>query len=50
MRRMKASIGLTTAFFTLAGTGQIIDLPAYQNDVLTALARTGGLPGTDAKN
>src|SRR5262249_47332445 len=25
-----------------------IDLPAYQNDVLHALARTGGLPGLDA--
>lgn len=30
------------------GTGFPVDLPAYQNDVLNALARTGGLPGTDA--
>lgn len=30
------------------GTGWPLVLPAYQNDVLTALARTGGLPGTDA--
>jgi protein involved in polysaccharide export with SLBB domain len=30
------------------GTGHTLDLPAYQNDVLNALARTGGLPGTDA--
>jgi protein involved in polysaccharide export with SLBB domain len=30
------------------GTGHSLDLPAYQNDVLNALARTGGLPGTDA--
>jgi protein involved in polysaccharide export with SLBB domain len=30
------------------GTGYTLDLPAYQNDVLNALARTGGLPGTDA--
>jgi protein involved in polysaccharide export with SLBB domain len=30
------------------GTGWDLVLPAYQNDVLTALARSGGLPGTDA--
>src|SRR5579875_922254 len=30
------------------GTGWDLVLPAYQNDVLTALAKTGGLPGTDA--
>jgi len=30
------------------GTGYAIDLPAYENDVLNALAHTGGLPGTDA--
>src|SRR5262249_24426124 len=27
-----------------------IDLPAYENDVLHALTRTGGLPGLDARN
>ncbi len=32
------------------GTGQIVNLPAYKNDVLHALAKTGGLPGTDAEN
>lgn len=32
------------------GTGTIVDLPAYENDVLNALARTGGLPGLDAAN
>jgi protein involved in polysaccharide export with SLBB domain len=31
-------------------TGQVVDLPAYQNDVLTALARSGGLPDADAHN
>jgi len=31
------------------GSGQVIDLPVYENDVLHALASTGGLPGTDAK-
>jgi protein involved in polysaccharide export with SLBB domain len=30
------------------GEGYTLDLPAYQNDVLNALARSGGLPGTDA--
>src|SRR5581483_8726455 len=30
------------------GTGWDLVLPAYQNDVLTALAKTSGLPGTDA--
>ena len=32
------------------GTGQVVELPAYQNDVLHALTKTGGLPGLDAKN
>ncbi len=31
-------------------TGNIVDLPAYENDVLHALARTGGLPDIDAYN
>ena len=30
------------------GTGYVVDLPAYENDVLHALAETGGLPGLDA--
>jgi protein involved in polysaccharide export with SLBB domain len=32
------------------GTGNLIDLPAYENDVLHALAVTGGLPALDAYN
>jgi hypothetical protein len=32
------------------GTGHAIDLPAYENDVLHALAETGGLPGLDDLN
>ena len=32
------------------GTGRVINLPAYNNDVLHALAETGGLPGLDAEN
>ena len=30
--------------------GQVIRLPAYNNDVLHALAKSGGLPGNEAKN
>ena len=30
------------------GTGAVVDLRAYENDVLHALAETGGLPGLDA--
>ncbi|MEM9364747.1 MAG: polysaccharide biosynthesis/export family protein [Planctomycetota bacterium] len=30
------------------GSGEVIDLPVFENDVLHALAATGGLPGTDA--
>jgi len=33
-----------------SGRGFAIDLPAYENDVLNALARTGGFPGSDALN
>jgi hypothetical protein len=32
------------------GTGFALDLPAGENDVLNALARTGGFPGSDAVN
>jgi hypothetical protein len=32
------------------GTGRIVLLPAYKNDILHALAETGGLPGLDAQN
>ncbi len=35
---------------TKRGTGHVVDLPAYQNDVLHALSETGGMPGTDAEN
>jgi hypothetical protein len=37
-------------FSTERGTGYILDMPAYENDVLRALMETGGLPGIDAKN
>jgi hypothetical protein len=32
------------------GTGHVVDLPAYENDLLHALNETGGMPGTDARN
>lgn len=32
------------------GTGHIVDLKAYENDLLHALNETGGFPGLDAKN
>ncbi len=32
------------------GTGHIVNLRAYDNDVVNALANTGGLPGLDAYN
>lgn len=35
---------------TKRGTGQTVDLPAYENDVLHALNETGGLPGLDAQD
>ncbi len=35
---------------TKRGTGHVVDLPAYENDVLHALSETGGMPGTDAEN
>ncbi len=44
--------GLGTTQTTLGGgrqaEGQILELPAYENDVLNALAQTGGLPGLES--
>ena len=33
-----------------SGEGFVIDLPAYKNDLMHALAESGGLPGLNAKN
>jgi hypothetical protein len=33
--------------YTRRGSGDIVDLPAYENDVLHLLAATGGLPGIE---
>ena len=38
----------TQAPYTKIGNGQVVDLPVYQNDLLHALAASGGLPGIDA--
>lgn len=32
------------------GTGRVVSLPIYENDVLHALAESSGLPGLDAEN
>ncbi len=45
-----AGIGGILATSNKRGTGHVIDLPAYENDVLHALALTGGFPGLDAYN
>jgi hypothetical protein len=36
--------------FPKHGRAQVVDLPAYENDVLHALTHTNGLPGIDAKS
>jgi protein involved in polysaccharide export with SLBB domain len=45
-------VGLGTTETTIGGgrrsEGQVLELPAYENDVLNALARTGGLPGSES--
>ena len=53
MRQESATFGATNEGpvpTSKRGTGNFIDLIAYENDVLHALAQTGGLPGVDALN
>ncbi|MCC6510342.1 MAG: polysaccharide biosynthesis/export family protein [Pirellulaceae bacterium] len=38
------------AILSKRGTGQVVDLPIYESDVLHALTASGGLPGVDANN
>ena len=38
------------AVYTRNGRGDVVDLPAFENDVLHALAATGGLPGVETYN
>src|SRR5947209_2093721 len=45
---LPGTAGLITA--AKLGTGHMVELPAYENDVLHALTLTGGLPGLDAYN
>jgi protein involved in polysaccharide export with SLBB domain len=49
--RNESLLGLGTTQTTIGGSyrgvGQVLELPAYENDVLNALARTGGLPGLE---
>ncbi len=40
----------TSPPYTKRGSGEVLDLPAYENDVLHAILATGGLPGIDAHN
>jgi hypothetical protein len=44
------SIQKTQMPWTRSGQGDIVDLPAYENDVLHVLAQTGGLPGIESYN
>ena len=44
------TLGPTATGQPRRGSGFAVDLPAYENDVLNALALTGGLPGSDAVN
>jgi protein involved in polysaccharide export with SLBB domain len=50
--RNESLLGLGTTETTIGGgrrsVGQVLELPAYENDVLNALARTGGLPGLES--
>lgn len=40
----------TSMPYTRRGVGDVVDLPAYENDVLHILAATGGLPGIETYN
>ncbi|WP_010581637.1 polysaccharide biosynthesis/export family protein [Schlesneria paludicola] len=44
------AVGLLNIGTTKRGTGKMVSLPAYHNDVLNALVATDGLPGLDAEN
>jgi protein involved in polysaccharide export with SLBB domain len=41
--------GVITDRSDLSSRGFVLQLPAYQNDLLNALSQTGGLPGVNAK-
>lgn len=46
----QTAVGVSLAGPSKRGSAFSIDLEAYENDVMHALAETGGLPGLDAKN
>jgi protein involved in polysaccharide export with SLBB domain len=41
---------IVSAPLNKTGVAQVLELPAFENDVLNALSRSGGLPGLDAYN
>ena len=49
-RRNEKGLGELTIGSGRRGAVHIVELPAYENDVLHALGESGGLPGLDAKN
>jgi len=48
--RTQGRLGQATLGTTRFGATHLVELPAYQNDVLHALSKGGGLPGLDAEN
>ena len=52
--RRDSLFGLGTAQTVIGGSrhgeGMVLELPAYQNDVLNALTRSGGLPGLESRH
>jgi protein involved in polysaccharide export with SLBB domain len=40
----------TASVLTKRGSAQVVDLPAFENDILHALTASGGMPGIDAMN
>jgi polysaccharide biosynthesis/export protein len=47
---VNSMIGMMNLGMVKRGTGKVVSLPAYNNDVLNALTATDGLPGLDAEN
>jgi len=45
-----SAVGMFNLGMVKRGTGKVVSLPAYNNDVLNALTATDGLPGLDAEN
>lgn len=49
-RQTQGRLGQVTLGTTKFGATHLVELPAYQNDVLHALSKAGGMPGLDANN